>query len=90
MFKLVAIVLLVTILQVSARPQDAGVTPIAIVSQTQSIDGEGNFNFAFESADGVKEEGSGSLKSLKVPKVDPQTGQVVGEEDGKGKEKKSQ
>ena len=85
MFKFVSLALLALALQASARPQaDSAVTPVAILSQTQSIDGSGTFNFAFESADGVKEEGSGQLKSLKVPKVDPQTGQVVGEEDGQG------
>lgn len=87
MFKFVSLALLALALQsASARPQqsDPSVTPVAIVSQTQTIDGDGNFSYAFESADGVKEEGSGQLKNLKVPKVDPQTGQVVGEEDGQG------
>lgn len=87
MFKFVSLALLALALQsASARPQQSdSTTPIAIVSQTQSIDGSGNFNYAFESADGVKEEGSGSLKTLKVPKIDPQTGATVGEEDGQGK-----
>lgn len=85
MFKFISIALFVLAVQsTTARPQSDSTTPIAIVSQTQTIDGDGNFNYAFESADGVKEEGSGSLKTLKVPKVDPQTGQTVGEEDGQG------
>lgn len=85
MFKLVTVALLVLVLQASARPQDApAAPPVAIVSQTQTLDGTGNFNYAFESADGIKEEATGSLKSIKVPKVDA-SGQTVGEEDGQGK-----
>lgn len=69
--------------QAQASSQDSS-TPVAIVSQSQSLDGTGSFNYAFESADGVKEEGSGQLKSIKVPKIDPATQQQVGEEDGQG------
>jgi hypothetical protein len=70
-----------------ARPQDAAAAakpPVAIVSQTASLDGTGTFNFAYETADGIKEEGTGSLKSIKVPKLD-ESGQKIGEEDGQGK-----
>lgn len=85
MFKLITVTLLVLALQALARPQDAPASPpVAIVSQTQTLDGTGTFNYAFESADGIKEEASGSLKSIKVPKVD-ESGQTVGEEDGQGK-----
>lgn len=86
MFKFVAI-LVVLAVAVNARPQlqkaDA-TTPIAIISQSQDLDGLGAFNYAFESADGVKEEANGQLKTIKVPKVDKATGQVVGEEEGQG------
>jgi hypothetical protein len=86
MFKLVSIALFAVSLHLSlALPQDAPKPPVPIVSQSSSIDGTGSFNYAFETGDGIKEEASGSLKSLKVPKVDPATGQVVGEEDGQGK-----
>lgn len=87
MFKLASVALLVVSLHlVIAKPQDAAAKPpVPIVSQTQSLDGAGTFNYAFETGDGIKEEATGSLKNLKVPKVDPSTGQVVGEEDGQGK-----
>lgn len=85
MFKLVTITVLALALQASARPQDAAAAPpVAIVSQTQVLDGTGTFSYAFESADGVKEEATGSLKSIKVPKLD-ESGQKIGEEDGQGK-----
>lgn len=84
MFKFVAI-LAVLAVAVTARPQQKDTTtPIAIISQSQDLDGLGAFNYAFESADGVKEEANGQLKSIKVPKVDKATGQIVGEEEGQG------
>lgn len=84
--KFAAITILALALQASARPQDSSIKPpVAIVSQTQTIDGTGNFNYAYESADGIKEEQTGSLKSVKVPQIDEKTGQVVGEVDGQGK-----
>jgi hypothetical protein len=87
MFKLAAIALLAVSLHLAlAKPQAADAKPpVPIVSQSQSLDGAGTFNYAFETGDGIKEEATGSLKNLKVPKVDPATGQVVGEEDGQGK-----
>lgn len=90
MFKFLIVGLFVLALHhTTARPQAPASSqdsspPVAIVSQSQSLDGTGSFNYAFESADGVKEEGSGQLKSIKVPKIDPATQQVVGEEDGQG------
>lgn len=86
MFKAVTLLLLVTVLHSSsARPQnEAANPPIPIVSQTSSLDGAGNFNYAFETGDGVKEEAKGSLKSIKVPKINPETGGIDGEEDGQG------
>lgn len=68
----------------SARPQDSSTTPIAIVSQSQTGDGTGNFAYAFESADGVKEEATGSLKTIDVPVIDPATGQSTGTQPGQG------
>lgn len=84
MFKFLTVGLFVLALHhTTARPQESS-TPVAIVSQSQSLDGTGTFNYAFESADGVKEEASGQLRSIKVPKIDPATQQQVGEEDGQG------
>lgn len=86
MFKIATIALFVFAVQSTlARPQDAAAKPpVAIVSQTSSLDGTGTFAYAYETADGIKEEATGSLKSIKVPKVD-EAGQTVGEEDGQGK-----
>jgi hypothetical protein len=86
MYKIASVVLFLFAIHSSlARPQDKPANPpVAIVSQTSSIDGTGAFNFAYETADGIKEEGTGSLKSIKVPKVD-ESGQKIGEEDGQGK-----
>lgn len=86
MFKLLTCVLFaVAIHNSSARPQEAEKKPTAtIISETKSIDGAGNFNYAFETSDGIKEEAKGSLKTLKVPVVDPATGQTTGEQDGTG------
>lgn len=86
MFKIIAITLLVAAISfTSAHPQQAASTPppVPIISQSQSDDGVGNFKYAFESGDGTKEEASGSLKSIKVPKVD-EKGQIVGEQEGVG------
>lgn len=88
MFKFVTFVLLVAAVHSSlARPQDAKSSPpVPIVSQTQSLDGTGAFQYAFESGDGVKEEGSGMLKNIKVPVVDPKTGETTGEQEGQGEQ----
>ena len=86
MFKFATITLVVFAVQSTlARPQDSSVKPpVAIVSQSSSLDGSGVFNYAYETADGIKEEASGSLKSIKVPKLD-EAGQTIGEEEGQGK-----
>lgn len=86
MVKLLTITLLLVALNYSsARPQpppakSAAVDPI--VSFSQSNDGAGNFQYAYETGSGIKENASGTLKDVKVPKTDA-SGQVVGEKDGK-------
>lgn len=82
MVKLLTITLLLVALNYSsARPQTAKeVDPI--ISYSQSNDGTGNFQYAYETGSGIKENASGTLKDVKVPKTDA-SGQVVGEEDGK-------
>lgn len=85
MFKFVVLCVFVLSLEsISARPQEKP-TPIPIISQSQSLDGAGRFDFAFESADGIKEQGNGELRTgIKVPKIDPKTGAVIGEQEGAG------
>lgn len=85
MFKFLTVGLLACALSMAAaRPQasDAS-TPVPIVAQAQSEDGTGSFSYSFESGDGTKEDASGQLKSIKVPKTDPATG-VTTQEDGMG------
>lgn len=86
MFKFLTVALFAWALSLAAaRPQAAdATTPVPIVSQTQSIDGSGKFNYAFESGDGTKEDANGELKTIQVPKVDPATGQTSGTEEGQG------
>lgn len=86
MFKFLTVGLLACALSMAtALPQAAdSSTPVPIVSQSQSEDGTGNFAYAFETGDGVKEGATGSLKTIQVPKVDPATGQTTGTEDGQG------
>lgn len=86
MFKLVICVLFaLTIHNSSARPQEAEKKPpVPIISSSQTLDGKGNFQYAFETGDGIKEEATGSLKTLKVPIIDPATGQTTGDQEGTG------
>uniref|UniRef100_A0A8W7P778 Uncharacterized protein n=1 Tax=Anopheles coluzzii TaxID=1518534 RepID=A0A8W7P778_ANOCL len=60
---------------VYAAPVDSD-AQAQIVSQTSDVQPDGSFNYAFESANGIK----GSIKSIKVPKLD-ETGRQIGEED---------
>src|SRR5690349_18046062 len=86
MFKFLTVGLLACALLnlAAARPQAAdGTTPVPIVSQSQSEDGAGSFSYAFESGDGIKEDATGQLKSIKTTKTDPATGAQT-EEDGQG------
>ena len=82
MVKLLTITLLLVALNYSsARPQSTpAVDPI--VSYSQSNDGSGNYQYAYETGSGIKENASGSLKDVKVQKTDDK-GQVIGVEDGK-------
>ena len=82
MVKLLTITLLLVALNYSsARPQTAPVVD-PIVAYSSSNDGTGNFQYAYETGSGIKENASGTLKDVKIPKTDA-SGQVVGEEDGK-------
>uniref|UniRef100_A0A182X787 Uncharacterized protein n=1 Tax=Anopheles quadriannulatus TaxID=34691 RepID=A0A182X787_ANOQN len=64
---------------VYAAPVDSD-AQAQIVSQTSDVQPDGSFNYAFESANGIKVEDQGSIKSIKVPKLD-ETGRQIGEED---------
>jgi hypothetical protein len=55
-------------------------TPVPILHQEADHDGFGNFHNSFETGNGIKEENSGNLKTIKVPKYDDK-GNVVGDED---------
>lgn len=85
MFKFATITLLALALNgASARPQDA-TTPVSVVSIAQNVDEKG-FSYAFELSNGIKEEASGTSKTVKVPKIDPQTNEPAGgDEDSEGK-----
>lgn len=81
MFKFATITLLgLALYSASARPQADSTTPVSVVSLVQSVD-ENGFNYAFELSNGIKEEATGTSKTLKVPKIDPQTNQSTGDED---------
>lgn len=83
MFKFFAVALLASVICiVSAYPQSDS-TPVPIVSQSQQLDVNGAFNYAYQTGDGTSADAQGELKSIKVPKVDA-SGAVVGEEDGQG------
>lgn len=83
MFKFTAVTILALAFHIaSARPQDS-TTPVSVVSISQNVD-ENGFNYAFELSNGIKEEATGTSKTIKVPKIDPQTKQSVGDEDSQG------
>ncbi|XP_035794645.1 endocuticle structural glycoprotein SgAbd-2-like [Anopheles albimanus] len=53
---------------VFAAPAEAfGTTPVAIVSQSSTVNPDGSFISAFESADGIKVEDEGQVKTIEVP-----------------------
>ncbi|XP_049531042.1 endocuticle structural glycoprotein SgAbd-2-like [Anopheles darlingi] len=53
---------------VFAAPSEAvGTTPVAIVSQSSTVNPDGSFISAFESADGIKVEDEGQVKTIEVP-----------------------
>lgn len=84
MFKLAVIVsaaLLVQLVLSSPIGQDQTTTPIAIVSQTETNDGVGNYAYSFETANGIKESIKGESKQVQVAKLDA-SGNKVGEEPG--------
>lgn len=61
----------------SAQPgQDAAAT---LLQSTFSDDGFGNFNYLFETSNGIKQNANGQLKDITVPAADGQ-----GEQPGKG------
>ena len=72
---------------VYAFPQQAAQPPSAdasatLVSNTFADDGAGNFNFAFETSNGIKEQAQGQLKDVQVPVYDT-NGQKTGDQPGK-------
>ncbi|XP_053675042.1 cuticle protein CP14.6-like [Anopheles nili] len=73
------VVLTVAMAAVYSAPADSD-AQAAIVSQTSDVQPDGSFNYAYESANGIKVEDQGTIKSIKVPKLD-ETGRQVGEED---------
>ncbi|XP_050089375.1 endocuticle structural glycoprotein SgAbd-2-like [Anopheles aquasalis] len=53
---------------VFAAPSEAfSTTPVAIVSQSSTVNPDGSFISAFESADGIKVEDEGQVKTIEVP-----------------------
>ena len=67
MLKFAVLGIFVWAVQSSARPQAVSTTTetqIPIVSQSESNDGSGVFNYAFETGNGIKEEASGQLKTI--------------------------
>lgn len=82
MVNLLTITLLLVALNYSSARPESPPTVDPIVAFSQSNDGAGNFQYAYETGSGIKENASGTLKDVKVPKTDA-SGQVVGVEDGK-------
>ncbi|XP_052867187.1 cuticle protein CP14.6-like [Anopheles cruzii] len=73
--------LLVVVVATSAAPAPADSdAQAAIVSQTSDVQPDGSFNYAYESANGIKVEDQGTIKSIKVPKLD-ETGRQIGDEE---------
>lgn len=86
MFKLITITLLSTVCICRAYPQNAANSADAqatLLSNTFADDGAGNFNFAFETSNGIKEQAQGQLKDITVPTYDA-SGQKTGEGPSKG------
>lgn len=85
MFRLTLVVVLAVATGIFSAPQGAPqaagsqTTPVPIVSQTESVGNPGNFSYAYESGNGIKQEGSGFLKQVNVPKYD-ESGKQIGEE----------
>lgn len=83
MLKLLAVLSIVYVCH--ARPQQSAPGADAqatLVSSTFADDGAGNFNFAFETSNGIKEQASGQLKDVQVPTFDA-SGQKTGDQPGK-------
>ncbi|XP_058057254.1 cuticle protein CP14.6-like [Anopheles bellator] len=73
--------LLVVVVAASAAPAPADSdAQAAIVSQSSDVQPDGSFNYAYESANGIKVEDQGTIKSIKVPKLD-ETGRQIGEDE---------
>jgi len=83
MFNVATVALLALAISFAAAQPADKPAPVPIVSQSQTIDGTGAFAYKYESGDGTKEEATGTLKDIQVPKVD-ENGQKIGEEPGKG------
>ncbi|KAL7028348.1 hypothetical protein ACKWTF_005809 [Chironomus riparius] len=67
--------------QQAAQPASAD-GAATLLSSTFADDGAGNFNFAFETSNGIKEQAQGQLKDVQVPVFDT-NGQKTGDQPGK-------
>lgn len=68
--------------QQQQQVQNADATA-SVVSNTYTDDAAGNFNYAFEISNGIKEQATGQLKDINVPTFDA-SGVKTGEQPGKG------
>jgi hypothetical protein len=80
----IAIISIVVCMTIAHPQQQSSADAQAtLVSNTFADDGAGNFNFAFETSNGIKNEANGQLKDITVPVYDD-NGQQTGETTGKG------
>lgn len=61
-----------------AKPQQQ-TTPVPIISQSSQNDGNGNFQYKFETGDGIKDDVQGQLKQIQVNKYSDD-GKVIGQD----------
>uniref|UniRef100_A0A8D8BGS1 Endocuticle structural glycoprotein SgAbd-1 n=1 Tax=Culex pipiens TaxID=7175 RepID=A0A8D8BGS1_CULPI len=65
-----AVVALIVASVMAAPQQEQDATPIAIVSQSSNQNPDGSFNYAYESANGIKVQSDGEAKLIQVQKED--------------------
>lgn len=80
MFRL--IVLVTVIWNASAFPQNSNDAQAIVLSNVFADDGLGNFNYAYETSNGIKADASGQLKDIKSP-VYGTNGEVTEERPGR-------
>jgi hypothetical protein len=83
MLKLLAVLSIVYVCHARPQQQSSADAQATLVSNTFADDGAGNFNFAFETSNGIKEQASGQLKDITVPTYD-EGGQKTGDQQSKG------